>query len=855
MTIQQKLVEEMLRLCDNTNCSRELVKECVLFLREKIGNKLNTNSRITYILSRTKQIADIINNEMFENGYKSIQETLFCISNGINKPPLCRCGKNLDFKCYSDGGYGKTCGNKKCITEESIRRQTGKKLSPELIEKMRIRATGKKLSPESIEKMKNTYKMGNHKQTEEQKSHLRQMMLGKTLSLEIKTKIKAKSDAAVKRNLEKDPNYYRKLLANAVEIARSPEVAEKRKATLMRNHGVDNPGKLLEFKRYSKISQKLFWEIKEKSGIDDCYFYEHGGEQRIWDGNNVMTVDFVYKNLIVEFNGDIFHANPQKFNANDLVPPQKRYKAHEIWERDKNRTNFLKQLGYDVVVVWESDYKRDSKRIVNEICEKIYELSGFKQINEWEVLTPDGWSDFKGIKVSGSKESVTIKTEKSNLKCTNDHLVKVKNGKFLKAKSIDTYHEIITEKGIEKVEEVNRSIKYDIYFDLVQVEKQNQYFTNGILSHNCLILDEYAFVPSGMADEFMSSVYPTIISGKTTKMIVVSTPDGLNSFYDIWIGAVNRENTFFPVRIDWWEVPGRDEAWKQKVIKDIGLVKFNQEFGNKFLGSSNTLIEGDIIVGLKPSEPKEIKWNGALQIHETPVESATYVIGADASRGLGKDYGVLQVLKINGLHDVVQVAIYRDNKISPENLAKRCVEIAKFYNNAYILAENNGKEGDRFVRTVWETCEYENLITTGKKKDQLGIESNVKTKYDSNTMLKKYLENSWLKINDRTTRDEIGKYEEVKPNVYKCGDTKGHDDCVTSLAWGIYSMELITELGIIFDPKTNKVVKEQDADLYEDQDDIEHAGAIVIYDGDMEESGSEYENGEYLSYGWQWPTQ
>jgi hypothetical protein len=144
------------------------------------------------------------------------------------------------------------------------------------------------------------------------------------------------------------------------------------------------------------------------------------------------------------------------------------------------------------------------------------------------------------------------------------------------------------------------------------------------------------------------------------------TPNGLNHYYDIWKSAVDGENNYYPIKINWWEVPGRDEEFKRKTIADLpdGIQGWNQEYGNVFLGGSSTLIDSDILEQAKTSEPSSLKWSGAFQIWEEPIPNVSYVLGIDTAKGVGKDSSVLQVLKITDDRHIEQVATYSNNQIS-----------------------------------------------------------------------------------------------------------------------------------------------------------------------------------------------
>jgi hypothetical protein len=326
------------------------------------------------------------------------------------------------------------------------------------------------------------------------------------------------------------------------------------------------------------------------------------------------------------------------------------------------------------------------------------------------------------------------------------------------------------------------------------------------MSVTTLLIDEFAFVPDNIADEFMSSVYPTIISGKTTRIIITSTYNGMNHFYHLYQDAKHGRNSFYAIEVKWNQTPGRDEAWKVKVIKDVGIRKWMQEFDNKAVGSCSSLIDSDILSAIRESEPIEMKYGGAFLIYEQPIKGETYILGVDTGKGIGKDYSVIQVIKIGGIDQIKQVAVYANNRLDPHNFAPIVVDISEFYNNAHIMAENNGKEGGILVEAIWWECKCDRLVNMSDK--DLGIPSNTKSKFVGNMNIRRYMDHNYLEIVDKTTVDELTKYSEVKPNVFKVESDKGHDDHVTSLLWALYFIEVLDKLDIVFDVN-KKVIKNE----------------------------------------------
>jgi len=346
------------------------------------------------------------------------------------------------------------------------------------------------------------------------------------------------------------------------------------------------------------------------------------------------------------------------------------------------------------------------------------------------------------------------------------------------------------------------------------------------ISANVVLLDEYAFVPDNMANEFMASVYPIIVQGSTTKIIMVSTPQGMNHFHDTYKDAVAGMNNYHPITINWRAVPGRNDIWKENVIKDIGIMRWMQEFDGKFLGSTATLVDGTKIGELKGTNPIEVLEDGCLLIYEKPIKGAVYVAGVDPGKGLGQDYSTIQIIQIEGIEKVKQVAVYRNNKIDPHNFSGVVIKISQMFNRAFILVENNGKEGGMVIEAIHYIHKYDMLVS--QNANDLGISSNVRTKFTANMLMRRYVENNFIKIVDRITIIELGKYEEVRPNIFKAKDKADHDDTVTALVWAVYFVELIDIMGLTFDAKTKLITGGNYADTMYAGDNIP---TCVIDDG------------------------
>ena len=157
-------------------------------------------------------------------------------------------------------------------------------------------------------------------------------------------------------------------------------------------------------------------------------------------------------------------------------------------------------------------------------------------------------------------------------------------------------------------------------------------------------MDEFAFIPNHIAEQFFSSVYPTISSGKTTKVIIISTPNGMNMFYKLWHDAERGKNDYKPLEVHWSAVPGRDAKWKEETIRNTSERQFTQEFECEFLGSVDTLIVSKLR-NMVYNDP--IQRNKGLDVYEEPKKPEhQYLMTVDVARGTGKDYSAFVVFDI-----------------------------------------------------------------------------------------------------------------------------------------------------------------------------------------------------------------
>ena len=297
------------------------------------------------------------------------------------------------------------------------------------------------------------------------------------------------------------------------------------------------------------------------------------------------------------------------------------------------------------------------------------------------------------------------------------------------------------------------------------------------LSVNLLYLDEFAFVER--AAEFYTSTYPVISSGTDTKIIVTSTANGIgNTFHKIWEGSIQGVNEYSNFRVDWNDVPGRDEEWKQQTINNTSQIQFDQEFGNTFFGTGNTLINAQTLLDLRAKTPIRNLEGGDCLIYKEPEKNHDYILVADVSKGRGQDYSTFSLIDIS-TRPFEQVAVYRNNTISPLLFPNIIYKFANVYNKAYCIIESND-QGSVVCNGLYYDLEYENVhVESAIKANAVGIEINRKSKRLGCSALKDLLENNKLKIIDEQTILEISTFE-AKGQTFEAS-TGNHDDLVMNL--------------------------------------------------------------------------
>jgi len=314
------------------------------------------------------------------------------------------------------------------------------------------------------------------------------------------------------------------------------------------------------------------------------------------------------------------------------------------------------------------------------------------------------------------------------------------------------------------------------------------------MSFNVIFLDEFAFVPNNIADQFFSSVYPTVSSGKSTKVIIISTPHGMNMYYKLWHDAERGTNEYIPTEVHWSEVPGRDQKWKEQTIRNTSEQQFRVEFECEFLGSVDTLISPNKLRVMAYDDA--IESNGGLDVYEKPQEGHNYTMTVDTARGIDGDYSAFVVFDTTTVPYKL-VAKYRNNEIKPLLFPDIIVQTAKAYNHAYVLVEVNDI-GGQVADIVQYDLEYDNLLMAAMRgragqvvgqgfsggKVQLGVKMSSAVKKVGCSNLKALIEDDKLLISDYDIIAELTTF--IQKGQSWQAEEGCHDDlamCLVMFSW------------------------------------------------------------------------
>lgn len=432
-----------------------------------------------------------------------------------------------------------------------------------------------------------------------------------------------------------------------------------------------------------------------------------------------------------------------------------------------------------------------------------------------KILTENGFKDFYGIKVSKTKKLIFLETNAGKkLLCTPEHRIKLSSKKFIKAKDISINDSLSNKEKISKKEIIEKECEV---YDALNVDGGNEYLTNGITSHNCLVLDEFAFLPKHIADKLFTSIYPVISSSPEGKIIIVSTPNGTadNLYYDLWQQANSKtknEEGWKPFEMHWWDVPGRDKKFKEMTIASIGQKRWDQEFACEFLSPSDfrRLIPEDILEKYK-MRLDQYKLQDEAKGREMQIVSQdeskvynftmwecfdpkrTYLASGDVAEGTGNDSSVLQIWDVTDLSKISLVCKFADNEVSVLEFAYVSKSILELYANPILIIENNSI-GSAYLDVMRITYEYPNITHEGGKNNPWGVRAHASIKPKACLWLRDMFTTQgfdWI-IKDGDLLKEIGtfvKKEGLGAMASYAAMGNAHDDLVMSLVWGAYVLQ------------------------------------------------------------------
>ena len=300
------------------------------------------------------------------------------------------------------------------------------------------------------------------------------------------------------------------------------------------------------------------------------------------------------------------------------------------------------------------------------------------------------------------------------------------------------------------------------------------------------ILDEVGFVPTNVWSEFYSSIYPTLAADEDSKLVLISTPNGMNHFYKFWKDAESGLSQFIPMEIKWNDIPGRDDAWRDATIKDVGMRMWRQEYLCEFLGSGGSLISSEGLNSMGISQPIEVRDEGHFRIFKLPEEDHIYMLVTDTGEGVGADASTIQVIDVTEHYVREQVSVYESNVISTNDFPAVVERIAQMYNGGCVIGENNTIGNDVLNDLVYD-YEYENVFFSSEvDKKRFGLRMTGPSKRIGNSYLKRHIEDGNLILHDEKTIFQFSVYVK-KGETYKA-DGDEHDDLVTPFVHHSYFM-------------------------------------------------------------------
>jgi hypothetical protein len=429
-------------------------------------------------------------------------------------------------------------------------------------------------------------------------------------------------------------------------------------------------------------------------------------------------------------------------------------------------------------------------------------MSDIKNINDWEVLTPSGWSNFSGIKKVVKDRIVKIVFEdETHIECSTSHKLKLKDNTFIYALQIKNGMILQGKNGIDKIVKSKRTIvkKTDLY-DLLNIEKNQEFYSNDVVSHNCAFID-------GIEEIWLSSQYTLSTGGRA---IVLSTPNGVgNFFHKTWVEAEEGKNNFKTISLPWHLHPERDQSWRDKQTELSGVKGAAQECDCNFSTSGNQVVNTDILEFYKQTyikDPIERRGNRQdLWIWDYPNYSKNYMVTADCARGDGADFSAFHIIDIETME---QVAEYK-GQLTTKDYGNLLVTVATEYNNALLVVENNNQGWaalqqviDRdYQNTFYSSADlaivdvektYTNKLNSQDKKLIPGFSTTTKTRPLVISNLELFFRQKQIIIKSNRILEELNVFVWNGP---KAEAMKGYnDDLVMSFGIGLWVRETALKL-------------------------------------------------------------
>lgn len=412
----------------------------------------------------------------------------------------------------------------------------------------------------------------------------------------------------------------------------------------------------------------------------------------------------------------------------------------------------------------------------------------------YNVLTDKGFKHFDGLQVTTVKKICLVKTNTGHFYATPDHeffYTRTNKKAISQFKHGEKFYSMIGTVLVDDV--IHMDYEMNVY-DLIEVADGNAFLItdDGIKVSNCCYIDEMAFIENDV--DFYTSTYPVLTAGKETKLIITSTPNGMNLFYKIYTDSVNGDNTFKNYKVHWREKPGRDDAWANEQLRNMSESQFAVEFECEFSGSDGTLINGKKLTKLAYQKPIKTYDDEKIRVYEEPDKDKIYVLVADPSEGVGEDFSCINVFDVTQM-PYQQVFTFSDNFIVPNMFANVIAQCGRKYNNALAVVESNNSAGGIVLEVLHNDIEYDNILMSkvkdsntvasfGGKRSTPGVRTTKSTKATGCSYLKDLIETDqlilkdWQAVTELSTFIRKGKSWEAKKG--------NHDDAVMTLvifAW------------------------------------------------------------------------